>query len=160
MLLIFSKAEGNIEVERDNVSDIVILTDLPVKGLVKRNSKQDVLPTHEKKLKKAHLAAKKPSVRQVQATHSKQELQPSQSYFIQVGAFQKKIHAQQLRERLVHKYWPVLIQKKKRLYTVQIGPYESKKIVNNHKKKLFQQEKLKGFIIHRHEKTRRIESFR
>lgn len=73
----------------------------------------------------------------------------SKGYFIQVGAFEKKSYAHQLSKRLNHKHWPSLVQRKKVLYAVQIGPYKSKKTATHYKNKLFQQEKLNGFIIHR-----------
>lgn len=72
----------------------------------------------------------------------------SKAYFIQVGAFQSHSHAQKLQRQLIKKHWPVIIQKKKRLYAVQIGPYKHKEKANSIKTQLSHKEKLNGFVTH------------
>lgn len=72
----------------------------------------------------------------------------SQAYFVQVGAFQNKSHAQSLKKQLLKKHWTVVIQKKKRFYAVQVGPYQQREKANSVKKQLSHKERMNGFITH------------
>jgi len=104
--------------------------------------------SHTKQDSKKVAISAKPHVTPIQKTKKTVVSKVSQAYFIQVGAFQDKTHAQKLQKRLLKKRWPVIIQKKKRFYAVQIGPYKQKEKANSIKKQISHKEKINGFITH------------
>ncbi len=103
---------------------------------------------HTKQDTKKSIISEKPSVTALKITKKTVVPNISQAYFVQVGAFQNKMHAQNLQKRLLKKQWPVIIQKKKRFYTVQLGPYKQREKANSIKKQLSHKEKINGFVTH------------
>lgn len=74
----------------------------------------------------------------------------TRGYFVQVGAFRDKAHAETLKKRLTSHHWPSLIQLKKgHMHAVWVGGYASKAEAEKAKAKLAAQEKLPGFITSR-----------
>ena len=104
--------------------------------------------SHTKQAAKKAVVSAKPRVMPIQNKTKPMVTKALQAYFIQVGAFQDKAHAQNLKKRLLKKHWPVIIQKKKRFYAVQIGPYKQKEKANSIKKQISHKEKINGFITH------------
>ena len=103
---------------------------------------QPTSPHHTAKkpvIKPDHTASKKVA-KKLPTSHQ------SPAYFIQVGAFQDISRAKSLQKRLIKQHWPVILQKKKHLYAVQIGPYRQKEAAIHVKNKLSQQEKINGFL--------------
>jgi len=71
----------------------------------------------------------------------------SRGFFVQVGSFRDKSHAEALKKRLENHHWPVRIQLKKgSLHAVWVGGYASKAEAEKIKTQLASQEKLAGFI--------------
>lgn len=104
--------------------------------------------SHTKQDNKKHILATKPRSTPIKTTQKNSPSISSQAYFIQAGAFRDENHAKKLKKKLTQKHWPVIIQKKKHLYAVQIGPYENKRKANLAKKQLSYKEKIKGFVTH------------
>jgi cell division septation protein DedD len=104
--------------------------------------------SHTKQATKKAAVSTRPHVAPVQITKKTITPHSSQAYFVQVGAFQDKTHAQNLKKQLLKKHWSVIIQKKKRFYAVQVGPYQQREKANRVKKQLSHKEKMNGFITH------------
>ncbi len=104
--------------------------------------------SHSKQAIKETINPVKNHTTPIQNTQKNTTLISSQAYFIQVGAFQDKSHAQKLQKQLIKKHWSVIILKKKHLYAVQIGPYKNKEKANRIKKQLSDKEKVNGFVTH------------
>jgi len=113
----------------------------------KKAAAKPVVPHATQDTKKA-TTFENPPVTAVQITKKTVVSNTSQAYFIQVGAFQDKMHAKNLQKRLLKKHWPVIIQKKKRFYAVQVGPYKQREKTNSIKKQLSHKEKINGFVTH------------
>ncbi len=113
----------------------------------KKASPKTIIPHIKQETKKVTVSAK-PHVTPIQIAKKTMMPHSSQAYFVQVGAFQDKAHAQNLKKQLLKKHWAVIIQKKKRFYAVQLGPYQQREKANSMKKQLSHQEKMNGFITH------------
>jgi cell division septation protein DedD len=104
--------------------------------------------SHAKQETKKALISVKPHVAPIQITKKTITSHSSKAYFVQVGAFQDKAHAQKLKKQLLKKHWSAIIQKKNRFYAVQVGPYQQREKANSIKKQLSHKEKINGFITH------------
>ena len=103
---------------------------------------------HAKQVIKKNITPVKAHPKSIQKPQKNTVSISAQAYFIQVGAFQDKKHAQNLQKRLIKKHWASIIQKKKSLYAVQIGPYKNKEKASRIKKQLSDKEKMSGFVTH------------
>jgi len=113
-------------------------------------SKPDIKPT----VQPQSAVAKKPIPAITEKTkhpsvshHKKSSPTTSKPYFIQVGAFKDKKLAKKLKKQLIQKHWPVIIQQKKQLYAVQLGPYDDRQQATSTMKKLSHKDKISGFIV-------------
>lgn len=148
-LIIFSQWPAETKTTDKIEANITNNTALSDKTFEEKAQKKQLILSHEKKVDKPPHSTQQATSIPPQKKHNNKTSPLSKGYFIQVGAFEKKSYAHQLGKRLSSKHWPALIQRKKVLYAVQIGPYKSKKTAIHYKSKLLQQEKLNGFIIHR-----------
>ncbi|MDQ6957160.1 MAG: SPOR domain-containing protein [Mariprofundaceae bacterium] len=139
---VIEKNHANAASTSNQVTVASIQKDSPTKSISKP------VALHAKQVIKKNIKPVKTHPKSIQRPQKNTASISAQAYFIQVGAFQDKKHAQNLEKRLIKKHWSAIIQKKTHLYAVQIGPYKNKEKANRIKKQLSDKEKMNGFITH------------